>query len=57
MSGIVLGVTPLDAFRKMNQDNNSCSTLTSNLMNEYNYVRLRYDQVYDMMLDMYKFMQ
>jgi hypothetical protein len=37
MYGIVLGVTPLDAFHKMNQDNYVCSTLTSNIMNEYDY--------------------
>jgi len=39
MYGIVLGVTPPGALRKMNQENNVCSTLTSNLMNEYDYVR------------------
>jgi len=38
MYGIVLGVTPPDALRKMNLDNNGCSTLTSNIMNEYDYV-------------------
>jgi len=38
MYGIVLGVTPPDALRKMNSDNNVCSTLTSNIMNEHDYV-------------------
>jgi len=38
MSGIVLGVTPPDALRKMNSDNNVCSTLTSNIMNEHDYL-------------------
>ena len=42
------GVTPPGAFRKMNSDNNVCSTLTSNIMNEYDY---------DLLLDMYRFMQ
>jgi len=42
MYGIVLGVTPPDTLRKMNSDNNVCSTLTSNIMNEYDYVRLWY---------------
>ena len=50
MYGIVLGVTPPDALRKMNSDNNVCSTLTSNIMNEHDYVRfgylVRYLQVY-----------
>jgi len=40
---------------KMNSDNNACSTLTSNIMNEYDYVWLRYD--YDMLLDMYMCME
>jgi len=44
----VAGVTPPGAFRKMNSDNNVCSTLTSNIMNEYDY---------DLLLDMYRFMQ
>jgi len=57
MYGIVLGVTPPDTLRKMNSDNNVCSTLTSNIMNEHDYVWLRYDQDYDMLLDMYRFMQ
>jgi len=57
MYGIVLGVTPSDTLRKMNSDNNGCSTLTSNIMNEYDYVQLRYDHDYDMLLDMYRFMQ
>ena len=35
MYGIVLGVTPPDTLRKMNSDNNVCSTLTSNIMNEH----------------------
>jgi len=56
MYGIVLGVTPLDALRKMNSDNNVCSTLTSNIMNEHDYVWLRYDHDYDMLLGMYRFM-
>ena len=55
MYGIVLGVTPPDTLRKMNSDINVCSTLTSNIMNEHEYVWLRYD--YDMLLDMYMFMQ
>ena len=55
MYGIVLGVTPPDTLRKMNSDNNVCSTLTPNIMNEHDYVWLRYD--YDMLLDMYRFMQ
>jgi len=55
MYGIVLGVTPPDTLRKMNSDNNVYSTLTSNIMNEHNYAWLRYD--YDMLLDMYRFMQ
>jgi len=55
MYGIVLGVTPPDTLRKMNSDDNVCPTLTSNIMNEHNYVWLRYD--YDMLLDMYRFMQ
>jgi hypothetical protein len=38
MYGNVFRFTPLDALRKMNQDNNVCSMLTSNLMNEYDYV-------------------
>jgi len=38
MYGIVLGVTPPDTLRKMNSDNNVCSTLTSNIMNEHDYV-------------------
>ena len=38
MYGIVLGVTPPDTLRKMNPDNNVCSTLTSNIMNEQGYV-------------------
>ena len=38
MYGIVLGVTPPGALRKMNQDDNVCLTLTSNIMNEYDYV-------------------
>jgi len=38
MYGIVLGVTPLDTLCKMNSDNNVCSTLTSNITNEYDYV-------------------
>jgi len=42
MYGIVLGVTPPDALRKMNSDNNVCSTLTSNIMNEYDYVMIYY---------------
>jgi len=37
MYGIVLRVTPPDAFRKMNSDNIVCSTLTPNIMNEYDY--------------------
>jgi len=57
MYGIVLGVTPLDTLRKMNSDNNVCSMLTSNIMNEYDYVWLRYEHDYDMLLDMYRFMQ
>ena len=39
-------VTPPGAFRKMNSDNNACSTLTSNLMNMIN-----------IRLDMFSFMQ
>jgi len=42
MYGIVLRVTPPDTLRKMNPDNTECSTLTSNIMNEYDYVRLWY---------------
>jgi len=42
MYGIVLGVSPPDALRKMNSDNNVCSTLTSNIMNEYDYVIIYY---------------
>ena len=34
----------------MNQDNYVCSTLTSNIMKDYDYD-------YDMLLDMYKLMQ
>jgi hypothetical protein len=32
MYAIVLGVTPPDTLRKINQDNYVCSTLTSNLI-------------------------
>jgi len=32
----VAGVTSPGAFRKMNSDNNVCSTLTSNIMNMVN---------------------
>jgi len=48
MYGIVLGVTPPDTLRKMNSDDNVCSTLTSNIMNEHDYVCLRlwYDRRY-----------
>jgi len=42
MYGIVLRVTPPDALCKMNSDNNVCSTLTSNIMNEYDYVMIYY---------------
>ena len=40
MYEIVLGVTPPDTLRKMNSDNNVCSTLTSNIMIEYDYVMI-----------------
>jgi len=43
MYGIVLGVTPLDTLRKMNQDNYVCSTLTSNLIWMNHALRLWYD--------------
>jgi hypothetical protein len=52
MYGILLGVTPPGAPRKMNQDNNVCSTLTSNLMNEG---MNKYDYVwYEMIMIMYE---
>jgi len=35
--GIYSGVTPLGIFRKMNQDNVVCYTLTSNIMNDHDY--------------------
>ena len=35
--GIVLGVTPPDSLRKMNQDNVVSYTLTSNIKNDYEY--------------------
>lgn len=57
MYGIVLEVTPPDTLRKMNQDNIVCSTLTSNLMNEWKNMAM-HDTIqmhdYDMRLDMYK---
>ena len=34
---IVLGVTPPDTLRKLNQDNVVCYTLTSNIKNDYEY--------------------
>jgi len=37
MYGIVLGVTPSDTLRRMNQDNIVCCTLTSNIMNDYEH--------------------
>jgi hypothetical protein len=45
--GIVLGVTPPGALRKMNQDNDSL--FNANLMNElmYDYVCYDYDSMHD----------
>ena len=51
MYGIVLGVTPPDTFRKMNSDNIVCSTLTPNIMNEYDY---EYDCVMIMVILCYR---
>jgi hypothetical protein len=47
MYGIVLGVTPPGALRKMNQDNNCL--FNANLMNElmHDYVCYVYDHVYE----------
>jgi len=41
----VAGVTPPGAFRKMNSDNNVCSTLTSNIMNMI-MIAVRQVQIY-----------
>ena len=40
MYEIVLGVTPPDTLCKMNSDDNVYSMLTSNIMNEYDYVMI-----------------